>query len=71
MEYRNLQFYPSFSAFTFPFVISALASDGMIKTVGSNTALSLISTFETLIAVVVVLYVLSEYLKFLKTVKGK
>ena len=69
IEYRNLQFYPSFSAFTFPFVISALATKGITKIVSSNMALSLILTFETLIAVVVVFYVLSEYLKFLKIVK--
>ena len=69
IEYRNLQFYPSFSAFTFPFVISALATKGVVKTVGSNAALSLVLTFETLIAVVVVFHVLSEYLKYLKIVK--
>ena len=66
VEYRNLDFYPSFSAFTFPFVISALATKAVIKIVGSNTALSLILTFETLIAVVLVFYVLSEYMKYLK-----
>ena len=69
VEYRNLDFYPSFSAFTFPFVISALATKGVIKIVGSNTLLSLVLTFETLIAIVLVFHVLSEYLKYLKIVK--
>ena len=69
IEYRNLDFYPSFSAFTFPFVISALATKAFIKIVGSNMALSLVLTFETLIAVVLVFFVLSEYMKYLKIVK--
>jgi Tellurite resistance protein and related permeases len=66
VEYRNLEFYPSFSAFTFPFVISALATKGVLGVFNTNIALSLISRFETLIAVLLVLYVLSEYLNFLK-----
>ena len=66
IEYRNLDFYPSFSAFTFPFVISAIATKGVLKTVGSNIALSLILTFETIISIVIVFYVLSEYMRFLK-----
>lgn len=66
VEYRNLEFYPSFSAFTFPFVISALATKGVLGIVGTDTILSPILTIETLIAVIVVFYVLSEYLNFLK-----
>ena len=66
VEYRNLEFYPSFSAFTFPFVISALATKGALGIVGTDTILSPILTIETLIAVIVVFYVLSEYLNFLK-----
>ena len=66
VEYRNLEFYPSFSAFTFPFVISALATKGVLGVVSPNIILSSISTIETLIAIVVVFYVLSEYINFLK-----
>ena len=66
IEYRNLDFYPSFSAFTFPFVISTIATKGVLKTVGVNMALSLILTFETIISIVIVFYVLSEYMRFLK-----
>lgn len=69
VEYRNLDFYPSFSAFTFPFVISALATKAFTKIVASNTPLSIVLTFETLIAIVLVFHVLSEYLKYLKIVK--
>jgi exfoliative toxin A/B len=66
IEYRNLDFYPSFSAFTFPFVISALATKGVLGIIGQNTVLSLVLTLQTVIAIVAVFYVLSEYLKFLK-----
>ena len=66
VEYRNLEFYPSFSAFTFPFVISALATKGVLGIIQPNMMLSAISTIETLIAVIVVFYVLSEYMNFLK-----
>ena len=66
IEYRNLEFYPSFAAFTFPFVISALATKGISKTINSNTILSLILTIETLVALILVIYVLIRYLKFLK-----
>ena len=66
VEYRNLEFYPSFSAFTFPFVISALATKGVLGVMQPNMILSAISTAETLIAVIAVFYVLSEYFNFLK-----
>ena len=66
VEYRNLEFYPSFSAFTFPFVISALATKGVLGVMNPNMILSGISTIETLIAVIAVFYVLLEYSNFLK-----
>ncbi len=66
VEYRNLEFYPSFSAFTFPFVISALATKGVLGVMQPNTLLSAISTAQTLIAVIAVFYVISEYMNFLK-----
>ena len=66
IEYRNLEFYPSFSAFTFPFVISALATKGVLGIMAPNMILSGISTIETLIAVIAVFYVLLEYSNFLK-----
>ncbi len=66
VEYRNLEFYPSFSAFTFPFVISALATKGVLDVMSPNMILSAISTMETLIAVIAVFYVLFEYSNFLK-----
>jgi exfoliative toxin A/B len=68
VEYRNLKFYPSFSAFTFPFVISALATKG-VGAIIQNSVLNYVLLLETAIAVMVVVYVLIKYLKFLKIVE--
>ena len=65
IEYRNLDFYPSFSAFTFPFVISGLATKGMISKIGLNIILNGVLSIETVIASAIVLYVLTRYMKFL------
>lgn len=65
IKYRNLDFYPSFSAFTFPFVISALATKGVISKIGSNILLNSLLTIQTIIAVAVVAYVIAKYVKFL------
>ncbi|WP_288267144.1 hypothetical protein, partial [uncultured Methanobrevibacter sp.] len=66
IDYRNIEFYPSFAAFTFPFVISALATKGIIGNVSQNLLLNNILTVETVIAVVLVAYVVMRYIKFLK-----
>ena len=66
IEYRNMEFYPSFSAFTFPFVISALATKGILKINSPNYFLHIVLTIETAIAVIIVVYVLIRYVKFLK-----
>lgn len=63
--YRNLEFYPSFAAFTFPFVISGLATKGVISKIGSNIILNSVLSIETVIATAIVLYVLIRYMKFL------
>lgn len=65
IEYINLDFYPSFSAFTFPFVISALATNGFISKIGSNILLNSLLTIQTAIATAAVLYVIVKYVKFL------
>ena len=65
IEYRNLDFYPSFAAFTFPFVISGLATKGVISKIGSNIILNSVLSIETVIATAIVLYVLIRYMKFL------
>lgn len=66
MDYRNLDFYPSFSAFTFPFVISALATKAIVTKISSNVILNGILTIETAIALILVIYVLIRYMIFLK-----
>ena len=66
IEYRNLDFYPSFAAFTFPFVISALATKGIIEKIGFASILSCVLKIEMVIAVVIVVYVLIRYIRFLK-----
>lgn len=65
IEYRNLEFYPSFAAFTFPFVISGLATKGVISKIGPNIILNNVLSIETVIATAIVLYVLIRYMKFL------
>jgi exfoliative toxin A/B len=66
ISYRNLDFYPSFSAFTFPFVISAIATKGIATTFGPNIIFNAVLNIETVIAIFLVFYVLEEYVKFLK-----
>lgn len=62
---RNLDFYPSFAAFTFPFVISSLATKGIMNTLGLDF-LNPILSIQTVIATVLVVYVLYRYAQFLK-----
>jgi exfoliative toxin A/B len=69
--YRNLDFYPSFSAFTFPFVISALATKGFIAKIASNSILTGILKIETAIAIVIVAYILLRYINFLKNSESR
>ena len=67
ISYRNIDFYPSFSAFTFPFVISALATKGIVtKISNTNMLLNNILTLETIIAIFLVVYILIKYIKFFK-----
>jgi len=66
IDYRNIDFYPSFAAFTFPFVISALATKGIVGNVASNMILDNILIMETAIALILVIYVLAKYAVFLK-----
>jgi len=64
VEYRNLEFYPSFSAFTFPFVITAIASKE-VSLIFNNAIFGVIIPIQTIIASILVIYVLYCYLKFL------
>ncbi|MEL7646821.1 MAG: TDT family transporter [Sedimentibacter sp.] len=65
----RLKFYPSYSAFTFPLVISGIAmklTNGfLIKTNQPMTWLKFIVKFQEAAAVLMVIYVLYRYVKFL------
>ncbi|WP_368251764.1 TDT family transporter [Enterococcus sp. 2201sp1_2201st1_B8_2201SCRN_220225] len=65
----RLNFYPSFAAFTFPLVISAIAIttfNQVFAPVGTiGILLSLLSIFETIVATAAVFFVLAHYLHFL------
>lgn len=67
----KLKFYPSYSGFTFPLVISALSlklTNGFLIKVGTPIPmLKYLVNFEELIAVLIVLYVLVKYISFLIT----
>lgn len=66
----KLQFYPSFSAFTFPMAITALSMKlyvGHLNTVVGSVPkwIEYIALFEEILAVVICLYVLYKYVKFI------
>lgn len=67
----KLKFYPSYSAFTFPLVISAISlklTNGFLINSGNPIAfLKYVIKFEELLAVVIVIYVLIKYIGFLLT----
>ena len=64
IEYRKLKFYPSFSAFTFPFVITAIASKE-VSQIFNNWIFDIIIPIQTIIAIVLVIYVFYRYIEFL------
>ena len=61
IEYRKLDFYPSYSAFTFPFVITAIASTEVYKIINYGF-LNSICLLQTIISVILVIYVSYNYL---------
>lgn len=70
----KLKFYPSYSAFTFPLVISAIGlklSAGFFINKGFNLGfLKYLIIIETVIAALIVIYVLARYINFLLKVKN-
>lgn len=70
----KLKFYPSYSAFTFPLVISAIGlklSAGFLINMGFNLGfLKYLIIIETVIAALIVIYVLARYINFLLKVKN-
>ena len=65
----KLPFYPSYAAFTFPFVISAIAMKqtmACLNNMGTPLSwLSIVVMVQTIIAVVLVVYTLIGYLRFI------
>lgn len=63
------KFYPSFSGFTFPLVISAISiklTNGFLAKSGQPIpVLGYVAKFEEIVAILVVLYVLLKYIQFL------
>lgn len=69
----RLKFYPSYSAFTFPFVITAIAAKGanrfLIKSGIGTGLLGLLAALLAIWSVVMVIYVLIRYISFLSSMK--
>lgn len=65
----KLPFYPSYASFTFPFVISAIATKQTMACLGKMgrplPVLSYLAVIETIVAVIFVLYTLGCFLRFL------
>ena len=61
---EKLKFMPSFSAFTFPFVISAIATGEVYKFFGLSI-LNYLFYIQAFIALILVIYVLCQYIRFL------
>lgn len=61
---EKLQFMPSFSAFTFPFVISAIATGETYKFFGFGM-LNYLFYIQAIIALILVIFVSYQYLRFL------
>lgn len=64
LAFERLEFMPSFSAFTFPFVISAIATAESYKFFGLGI-LNYLFYIQAIIALVLVIFVSYKYLKFL------
>lgn len=67
--YLRLPFYPSYASFTFPFVISAIASKQTMACAANMgkplPVLQYVVLIETVIAVVLVVYTLVRFLQFI------
>lgn len=65
----KLKFYPSYSAFTFPFIISAIALKQTMMVLGKMgmniTLISYIVLFQTILAIALTINVLILYIRFL------
>ena len=70
MKTLTLRFYPSYAALTFPMVICATASR-MVSELLDNHILDMVATTETVIATLIIAYVLIRYvISMAKPIKG-
>ena len=71
IEYRNLPFYPSYSAYAFPFVVAAMSTKATVTYLGTKgtylgiSYLNYLTQIQTLIAIILVAYVIVRYVVFL------
>ena len=67
------KFFPSFASFTFPFVISAIATKQTAKILAGNiaTILEPLAMAQIIIAVVLCIFVLVKYIVFMLTPQKK
>lgn len=69
VTYLKMPFYPSYAAFTFPFVISAIASKQTMACVANMGRpipfLKYVVLIETVLAVIFVVYTFLRYMGFL------
>ncbi|MEG2289161.1 MAG: TDT family transporter [Clostridium sp.] len=67
----KLKFYPSYAAFTFPMVISAIAMKGtnafLIKIDKGISIIKYVVKFQEIVAIIIVVYVLVRFLMFIFT----
>jgi exfoliative toxin A/B len=75
VQYLKLPFFPSYAAYTFPFVISAIATKQLMVCAMNMEKpmpfLKPIVLVETIIATVTTLYALVRYLFFIFSTEGK
>ena len=66
VRYRKLPFYPSYAAYTFPFVISAIATKQTMACLSAMNqpmaALSVLVLIQTIVAVILMVYVLVRFM---------
>ena len=63
---RSIGFYPSFAAFSFPFVISAKASE-FILNLKYNIIINYIFNFELIVAIFLVILISLAYIKYIRS----
>ena len=73
-KYLKMPFYPSYAAFTFPFVISAIAMKMTMNFLANNVYaipfINYLVLFQTIIATLLVIYTLIRFIIFIMPAKN-